>query len=417
MTGLSLGIVWSQGSGPILASIATLAATVQVSYHVILVTLAYVTGVGIPLFIFAYGGQRVIGKTRFLSGYTGRVQQGFGVLMLLTALAIYTNYDKVLQLKLLEAFPSYSSVLTSFEKNSAVKDQLDVLKGRKLSTDTDSGGLFNANKSMPEFAGITKWLNSEPLTAKGLKGKVVLIDFWTYTCINCIRSLPHVTGWYEKYKDQGFVVIGVHTPEFEFEKDTKNVQNAVKQYKIHYPVAQDNDFATWNNYSNQYWPAEYLIDAKGVIRRTHFGEGKYEETEMAIQALLKEAGNKVDSKIESMPDQTPTGKISPETYVGSARMKYYYPSGSLSNGKQTLNLSDNPDQNSFSLGGEWDIQNENSIAGKNATLNYNFTADKVYLVMRPGSSRNAKVKGYIDGNLADSKKGGAVVKNGITHID
>ena len=417
LTGLSLGIVWTPCSGPILASIATLAATGQVSYQVILVTLAYVTGVGIPLFIFAYGGQRVIGKTRFLSGYTGRVQQGFGVLMLLTALAIYTNYDKVLQLKLLEAFPSYSSVLTSFEKNSAVKDQLDVLKGRKLSTDTDSGGLFNANKSMPEFAGITKWLNSEPLTAKGLKGKVVLIDFWTYTCINCIRSLPHVTGWYEKYKDQGFVVIGVHTPEFEFEKDTKNVQNAVKQYKINYPVAQDNDFATWNNYSNQYWPAEYLIDAKGVIRRTHFGEGKYEETEMAIQALLKEAGNKVDSKIESMPDQTPTGKISPETYVGSARMKYYYPSGSLSNGKQTLNLSDNPDQNSFSLGGEWDIQNENSIAGKNATLNYNFTADKVYLVMRPGSSRNAKVKVYIDGKLVDSKKGGADVKNGITNID
>ncbi len=258
----------------------------------VLVTLAYVSGVGLPLFLFAYGGQKVVGKTRFLSAYTGRVQQAFGVLILLTAVSIYTNYDKVIQLKLLEAFPSYSSALTSFEKNDAIKQQLDVLKGRKPSNvTTDARGLFNENKPAPEFVGITKWLNTDkPLTLKDLKGKVVLVDFWTYTCINCIRTLPHVTSWYDKYKDQGFVVIGVHTPEFQFEKETKNVENAIKQYKINYPVPQDNDFATWNAYDNQFWPAEYLIDAKGTIRRTHFGEGKYDEMEMAIQTLLKESG-------------------------------------------------------------------------------------------------------------------------------
>ena len=149
--------------------------------------------------------------------------------------------------------------------------------------------LLNENKPAPEFVGIVKWLNSEkPLTLSSLRGKVVLVDFWTYTCINCIRTLPYVTKWYDTYKDQGFVVIGVHTPEFEYEKDTNNVLKAIKQYNIHYPVPQDNDYVTWKAYDNQYWPAEYLIDKKGVIRRTHFGEGEYSETEQAIQALLKE---------------------------------------------------------------------------------------------------------------------------------
>lgn len=421
ITGLSLGVVWTPCSGPILASIATLAATGQVSFQVVLVTLAYVTGVGIPLFLFAYGGQRIVGKTRFMSAYTGRIQQVFGVLMLLTALAIYTNYDKVLQLKLLDAFPSYSSALTSFEKNSAVKDQLDILKGKKSTTTTsDTSELFNENKPAPEFAGITKWLNTDkPLTINELKGKVVLIDFWTYTCINCIRTLPHVTSWHDKYKDQGFVVIGVHTPEFEFEKDTNNVLKAMKQYNIHYPVAQDNSFGTWNNYNNQYWPAEYLIDAKGSIRRTHFGEGKYDETEKAIQELLKEAGQKVTSGLDTMPDQTPKAQQSPETYLGSARMQYYYPNGAVGNGQQAFTLSENPQDNSFSLGGEWNITNENAISGKNATLTYHFTAGKVNLVLRPGSSKQGKMRVFIDGKVVDSTNAGHDVdaKDGIVTID
>ncbi len=150
--------------------------------------------------------------------------------------------------------------------------------------------VLNENKPAPEFTGITKWLNTErPLTLTELRGKVVLIDFWTYTCINCIRTLPYVTKWYDTYKDQGFVVIGVHTPEFAYEKKTENVLNAIKEHNIHYPVPQDNDFATWSAYDNQYWPAFYLIDANGIIRRTHFGEGEYDKTEQAIQILLNEA--------------------------------------------------------------------------------------------------------------------------------
>jgi len=294
ITGLSLGIVWSPCAGPILAAIAALAATGKVTGDVVLITVAYVIGVGIPLFIFAYGGQAVFTKTRFISPHLGTIQKIFGVIMLLTALAIYTNYDKYIQTQLLNAFPQFSSTLNSFENNSAIKNQLDVLKGQSSTTAPSTNDLFNANTPAPDLVGITKWLNTsaslsastdKPLLIKDLKGKVVLVDFWTYTCINCIRTLPHVTSWYDKYKDKGFVVIGVHTPEFEFEKDTNNVLAAIKQYSIHYPVAQDNNYATWNNYSNQYWPAEYLVDANGNIRRVHFGEGEYDKTEQAIQAF------------------------------------------------------------------------------------------------------------------------------------
>lgn len=144
----------------------------------------------------------------------------------------------------------------------------------------------------PEFTGINNWLNSAPLTMKDLKGKVVLVDFWTYSCINCLRTLPHVTKWHNKYKDQGLVVVGVHTPEFAFERSTSNVQTAARRFGVSYPIAQDNQYATWNAYRNQYWPASYLIDRNGRIQHQHFGEGGYEEMEAAIRTLLQRSGNK-----------------------------------------------------------------------------------------------------------------------------
>ena len=280
ITGISLGIVWSPCAGPILATIATLAATGQVNLNVFLVTVFYVTGVGIPLFLFAYAGQQFILKAKRVSKYTGRIQQVFGAIMIITAVAIYMHYDVYLEAKLLDMFPGFSQNLNKFEGNSNILNELNKLKGNQSKESIDSSSLFNTNAPAPDFIGITKWLNTDkPLTIKSLKGKVILVDFWTYTCINCIRTLPYVTSWYEKYKDKGFVVVGVHTPEFQFEHETQNVLNAIKMYSIHYPVAQDNDYATWNNYSNQYWPAEYLIDVNGNVRRVHFGEGEYDKTE------------------------------------------------------------------------------------------------------------------------------------------
>lgn len=422
ITGLALGVIWTPCAGPILATIATLAATQAVNLNVILITFSYILGVGIPLFIFATAGSKLFTKSRFLTKYTGRIQQIFGVIMILTAISIATNYDKVLQAKLLDLFPSYSSFITKLENNSAVKTQLKLLKGstgeNAKNTNQDLSGLFNDNTPAPEFSGITKWLNTDKaLSLKELRGKVVLVDFWTYTCINCIRTLPHVTSWYDKYKDQGFVVVGVHTPEFEFEKDTGNVEDAIKQYSIHYPVPQDNNFATWNAFSNQYWPAEYLIDAKGIIRRTHFGEGEYEETEKAIQVLLKEAGEQVIEKLENMPDMTPREKTSPETYLGAQRMQYLYPNFSVGIGKKNFSLTENIPINNFSFGGTWKINDDNAISVDNSVIEYNFSANYVYLVMSPSLTGTSRVRVILDGKLIPASVSGSDVSNGIVVLD
>ena len=310
ITGLALGVVWTPCSGPILASVATLAATNKVSIQVVVVTLFYVAGVSIPLFGFAVGGQKLLAKSRRLSKHTGRIQIASGVIMIITAVGIFTNYDKTIEAKLLNAIPSYSNALTKIESGSGVTKALAKLKGTKVipsGANVDSSGLFNANQTAPEIRGISKWLNTaSPATLASLKGKVVLVDFWTYSCINCLRTLPHVEAWYNKYHSSGFEVIGVSTPEFAFEKDAGNVSSAIKRYGIPYPVALDNNYATWNAYNNQYWPAEYLIDATGKIRRTEFGEGNYPESEQAIRTLLTAAGHKITVAPSELPDTTPT---------------------------------------------------------------------------------------------------------------
>lgn len=415
ITGLSLGIVWSPCAGPILAAIATLAATGQVTLTVIAITIAYVLGIGIPLFIFAYAGQQIFTRTRFVSIHLGRIQQVFGIFMLLTALAIYTNYDTYVQAQLLNAFPQITNTLNVFETNDTIRKQLDALKGGN--TITTNNNLFNTSTPAPDFVGITRWLNTDkPLNLQDLKGRVVLVDFWTYTCINCIRTLPHVTSWYDKYNKDGFVVIGVHTPEFQFEHETSNVEQALKLYNIHYPIAQDNDYATWQNYNNEYWPAEYLIDAKGIIRRAHFGEGEYDKMELAIQTLLKESGKTITAHLDTMPDTTPKDRISPETYLNSQRMEFYYPTGNTGNVNKNFTV-DNPTLNSFSLGGNWTISSENAVAGENAVLVYNFTADKVFLVLRPPTTGKGTIKVLLDGKVVTSENAGADVQSGIVTVD
>ena len=417
ITGVALGVVWSPCAGPILATIATLAATRAVNLQVILVTVVYVIGVGIPLFLFAFLGNKLFTKSRVLSKHTGRIQQVFGIIMILTALAIYTNFDKALQAKLLNIFPSYSNSLTQLESN--VQTQLNGLKGSNTLPEKTGQPLSPMGDQLPnlgaapEFTGINKWLNTDkPLSIKDLRGKVVLVDFWTYTCINCIRTLPFVTSWYDKYKDKGFVVIGVHTPEFEFEKNTDNVKNAIQQYKIHYPVAQDNDYSTWQTYNNQYWPAEYLIDAQGNIRRTHFGEGEYDQTEMKIKELLEEAGKKVDNSLLNMKDQTPTGQLSPETYVGSKRIENISSSEQVKGGVQTFSIQDGLPLHYFSFGGTWDIQPEYAVTAKDSTLDFHFFAKKVFLVITPKKAGD-EVKVSVDKQPGN----GGDVKSGIITLD
>lgn len=414
--GLTIGIVWTPCVGPILASVIALAATSQITAVTFLITLTYSIGTAVPMFIIMYGGRNLLKKAPGLLNNTTIIQKAFGVLMIFFALAIFTNLD--LQIEAYLAATPYGADLTQIENNTAVTQQLNTLKGQQTTTNTDNGSLFNADTPAPDFVGITKWLNTDkPLSMQDLKGKVVLVDFWTYTCINCIRTLPHVTSWYDKYHNQGFVVIGVHTPEFEFEHETANVENAIKQYKIHYPVAQDNNYATWNNYNNQYWPAEYLIDANGRIRREDFGEGEYGQMEQAIQTLLKQSGHKVTAKLDTLPDTTPQDEISPETYLDSQRMQYYYPSATLGNGTSNYTLSSSIPQNTFSLGGQWTINNGNAVAGKNATLAYNFTASNVYLVLNPAPGKqSSQVKIFLDGKPVNATNEGTDVKNGVLTV-
>lgn len=385
VAGLSLGLVWSPCAGPILATIAAVSATRTVNTEVILVTVVYVIGIGIPIFIFSIAGSRFFSQNKWFSRYTRFIQQVFGVIMILTAIAIYINLDKVIELKLLNVFPSYSNFIYRLESFPPVKQELERLQ--------KGGSTLPELGYAPEFSGISHWLNSDPLTMNQLQGKVVLVDFWTYTCINCIRTLPYVIGWYEKYKDKGFVVIGVHTPEFAFEKNTANVQNAIKQFGIHYPVAQDNDYSTWKAYHNNYWPAHYLIDAKGKIRFTEFGEGKYAETEKDIQSLLAEAGTKTDTKTLSLQNQTPQYFLTQETYLGLARK------------------GDN-----FTLQGNWNSTDEYIQSTKGSKLMLRFYAKKVFLVITPTGNNNV-VKVLLDGQPVPANLSGVDVKNGQIQID
>ncbi|MEJ0014359.1 MAG: cytochrome c biogenesis protein CcdA [Actinomycetota bacterium] len=395
ITGLALGVVWTPCSGPILASIATLAATNKVSFQTVIVMLFYVAGVSIPLFGFAVGGQKLLAKSRRLSKHTARIQIASGVVMILTAVAIYTNYDKTIEAKLLNAIPSYSNALTKIESTSGVTKALAKLKGSKVVPATVSGdqsGLFNANQSAPELTGITDWLNtSGPETLASLKGKVVLVDFWTYSCINCLRTLPHVEAWYNKYHSQGFDVIGVSTPEFAFEKDAGNVNSAIKRYGIPYPVALDNNYATWNAYNNEYWPAEYLIDATGKIRRTEFGEGNYPTTEQAIRALLADAGKKVTVAPSNVPDTTPQAEITPETYFGSERSQFGYPNPAYPSGTFTIPNQNVVPQDQYAFAGKWLIQSEYAQAFKGSSIAEHFDASDVYMILNPGVAAKNQV--------------------------
>jgi len=422
ITGLSLGIVWTPCAGPILATIAALASTQTFSTQLFLVTFFYVIGLGIPLFLFALAGRRIFKASVKLNRFTPRVQQVFGAIMIITAFLILTGFDRVLQAKLLDIFPSYSTALTRLESNPSVQKGLDALKKNDKPHPTYT---FGATPQLidygvaPDFVGISKWLNTsgKALTISQLRGKVVLVDFWTYTCINCIRTLPHVKDWYDKYHDKGLEIIGVHTPEFEFEKKTENVQKALEQFAIQYPVAQDNDYATWNAYNNHYWPAKYLIDANGHIRYTHFGEGEYDTTEEVIRTLLEEKGTTtLPQPKKNTPDETPQSALTAETYLGSARMERFVSNERAVDGSKMYTYNPAIPLHSFAYAGKWKLTPEYAQPQAKASLTLHFRARKVFLVMTP-LAQNQKIRIELDGTLITAKISGQDVHNGQLLLD
>ena len=405
LLGLVLGIVWTPCAGPVLASILVLIATQGSSGRSLVLVIAYAIGAGLPMLVIAYGSQYITAKVRWLTKYSVRLQQIFGVLILLLAAAMYFQYDTVIENKLTAFFPQ--STLENKLVGNQSQQTYNAAPLPIQSANVDSN-MTNASEKIifqnygpaPEFTGISHWLNTpstssgpsgEPLTMASLKGKVVLVDFWTYSCINCIRTLPYVTKWYDTYKDKGFIVIGVHTPEFEFEKVTSNVQTAIQRFGIHYPVAQDNDYGTWQAYNNEYWPAEYLIDQKGNIVYTHFGEGEYDHTENAIRELLG-----LNSPVAAENGQDLSGVGSPEMYFEPARLQNLSPDQSASLTPQTYTLPSTLPLNAFALSGSWQFNQDHATLVKpDGAIRLHFASGKVFMVA--ASDKPVTLKITVDG--------------------
>ncbi len=408
LLGISLGLIWTPCVGPIIASVITLAATSSVNGSSFLITLAYSAGTAIPMFAITYGGRALLLKVPWLLKNTTKIQKTFGIIMILVALGILFNLDRKFQTEFLDKFPQYGAGLTKLEDNSFVKNQLEKI------AHPDSSDSINASEA-PELITGGEWFNTKPLTMKELRGKVVLIDFWTYTCINCIRTLPYLKDWNAKYKDKGLVIIGVHTPEFEFEKNSTNVKKAIADFKIEYPVMQDNDYVTWNAYSNRYWPAHYLIDKNGKVRDEHFGEGAYDETEQKIQELLKETGATITTKIGNPDYQIQT--LTPETYVGYNRLgDFASPEGAQQDKESNYTTPSKLQLNAFAFSGKWKMLGETSMPAKGATLTFHFKAKDVYLVLNM-IEKTSQFKVFLDNKIITNQNQGADVHNGIVTVD
>jgi cytochrome c biogenesis protein CcdA/thiol-disulfide isomerase/thioredoxin len=320
LTGLSLGVVWTPCVGPIMASVIGLAASRRLDSGGALLALVYAAGTALPLFAVMAGGRGLLRRFGGLAARLEAIQRLFGVLMLAAGAALLVGADRRFQAWVLDAFPGYGAGLTAVEDTPAVRDALAARASGAAGT---AGAAPAAAAAIPDRNGADplartdgRWLNSPPLTLEALKGKVVLVDFWTYSCINCLRTLPYLRAWQERYAAAGLVIVGVHTPEFGFEADADNLAAAVRDLKVTWPVVQDNGYGIWNAFANRYWPSHYLFAPDGALVETRFGEGGYAETEAAIRRLLGLAAGAA-----AAPADAPSAAagVNPETYLGAAR--------------------------------------------------------------------------------------------------
>jgi cytochrome c biogenesis protein CcdA/thiol-disulfide isomerase/thioredoxin len=421
--GASLGFVYAPCAGPILAGVITVSAAQDFTFGRLAVALAYSLGSAAVLYALIIGGRRVTDR---LDAYRGRVQTAMGVVMLAVAFVMIADLDVKFENAIARHVPSALVDPTSrIEETSSVSEGLANLRGGGPVSHESGAAEAAAGKRLPvqfrapDFVGTQEWFNTpggRPLSLAGLRGQVVLVDFWTYTCINCIRTLPYLEAWYRKYHRDGFTVVGVHTPEFPFEKEASNVERAIGDDGLTYPVVQDNDYATWTAYHNQYWPADYLIDAQGRVRLVHFGEGAYAETEGAIRALLAEAGNRRLGGTAHASSQTPDPNATPESYLGAVRADRFA-NGTISAGTQSFQAVPparlGPDQ--LAYGGRWAISGESATAAKDASLELNFQARRVFCVLgSPGEARTVRV--MLDGRPIPDSLAGEDVHGGTATI-
>ncbi|SCB56385.1 Cytochrome c biogenesis protein CcdA [Rhizobium aethiopicum] len=397
--GVATGLLWAPCAGPILGLVLTGAALQGANLQTTVLLIAYAAGAATSLAVALLVGAKIFAAMKRSLGLGDRIRQAVGAAVLAGVAVIALGLDTSLLARL-----SYAST-TSLEQ--AVLDRLhakpvggtpsEVVSNDAIIPAADDTKPFRSDLPVegyaPSFDGAVEWLNSKPLTKEQLRGKVVLVDFWTYSCINCIRTIPYVRAWAEKYADQGLVVIGVHAPEFAFEKKIDNVKEAVGDFQIGYPVAIDNDYKIWRAFENSYWPAAYLIDAKGQIRYHHFGEGNYGRTETAIQDLLREAGSQMaetppvapDARgVEAGPDLA--NIRSGETYLGYGQAaNFISPEGLQADAPQSYSVT-KPGINAWGLSGTWTVGKEQATLDQpGGGITYHFSARDLHLVLGSGA--------------------------------
>ncbi len=397
--GIATGFLWAPCAGPVLGLILTGAALKGANFGTALLLLAYAAGAATSLALALLVGGRVFALMKKSIGAGEWVRRGLGGAVLVAVVAIALGADT--------GFLTNISIggTTSLEQGLLDKfrpDQKTATNGPSMTMQANSSGgkpSGDANAElpvedlMPSLSGADEWLNSPPLSLEALKGKVVLVDFWTYSCINCLRSIPYVRAWAEKYKDHGLVVIGVHAPEFAFERNVANVKTALGTFKIGYPVAIDNEYKIWRSFENEYWPAHYFIDGQGKVRHHHFGEGQYDESEEIIQKMLKDAGYKDvpgglvtvnASGAQAAADKADVN--SPETYVGYDRGNHFVSPGGVVSDKSHIYAAGEPQLNEWSLTGNWTVGSERAeLDDKDGSIVYRFHARDLHLVLGPAT--------------------------------
>ncbi|HEX4774084.1 MAG TPA: redoxin family protein [Candidatus Saccharimonadales bacterium] len=406
LIGVALGPVFASCS-PTYAFI--LASVLPISFLAGLIYLiAYSLGLAAALLLISIGGKRIINKYSWAVDTHSLFRRSLGLLFIIIGVAIISGYQIRAETWVANHLPFDESRI---ERVLLAKQQKSHLIN-KLSNSVARASVLNVQSTAaPELQGLTNWINSPPLSLQQLHGKVVLVDFWTFSCINCIRSIPFVESWYQNYKDAGLVIIGVNTPEFAFEHDPANVAAAVKQDGITYPVTLDNNYQTWNAFQNNSWPADYLIDKSGNIRYVSLGEGDYDKTEQAIQVLLG-----VNKSLKTAAYSVPiTSSQTPETYFGTNRAMNYTGSPTLGGGTFDFQAANSLASNNWTLGGGWSISPEYITSNDaNATLHFNVTAKNVYVVA--GTTNNQPAQVGVGLPTAQAGQYGSDVSNGKVNI-
>ena len=430
LVGVGLGLVWTPCVGPIMASVISLAVTQSVDGAAVFIILAYSLGTSIPMLAIMLGGRALMERLPFLSRNPARIQQVFGVLMILVAVSIGFGWDRCFQAAVLRMFPNYGSGLTAIENTEPVREALEVRSGSESGGTMMSGaarvgfgvppknGVLGDYGRAPDIVTRGEWFNIEGLgaaaqdgviTMEELRGKVVLVDFWTYSCVNCVRTIPHLRSWYDAYRGDGFVIIGVHTPEFAFERNPENVREAMQELGVDWPVVLDNEYEQWRAYDNRFWPAHYFIDAAGRVRYFHFGEGEYDTSEEVIRALLEEAGSLTTARADSRPEAQLQSKTA-ETYLGYGRARGFTSDVKPVPNKPVLyRPAATPANGQWALEGRWTITEEYVVPEQTGVLELGFNAKDVFLVIEPAAG-DGRVEVRVDGRPVEDT---ADVRDGV----